>query len=52
MGDASLFVVACPKDTVMYTAAVQNLGVEDRITVRDVIHLIEVAQEAEPVAAQ
>ena len=44
LGDATLFVVACPKDTVMYTAAVQNLGVEDRITVRDVIDLIEVAE--------
>jgi len=43
LNDATIFVVACPKDTVMYTAAVQNLGVEDRITVRDVIDLIEVA---------
>ena len=43
LGDAEIFVVACPKDTVMYTAAVQSLGAEDRIAVRDVIDLIEPA---------
>ncbi|MDR5651639.1 (Fe-S)-binding protein [Ruixingdingia sedimenti] len=40
LGDARLFVVACPKDTVMYTAAVQALGVGDRIAVRDMIDLV------------
>lgn len=43
LGDAKLFVVACPKDTVMYTAAVQALGVGDRIEVRDVIDLVRPA---------
>ena len=28
LGDVKMFVVACPKDTVMYTAAVQNLGLK------------------------
>jgi hypothetical protein len=36
-------VVACPKDTVMYTAAVQALGAQDRIKVCDVVDLIELA---------
>jgi Fe-S oxidoreductase len=31
LGDVDTFVVACPKDTVMYGAAVQALGVGDRI---------------------
>lgn len=41
LGDVSCFVVACPKDMVMYTAAVQALGAEDRIMVRDIVDLIE-----------
>lgn len=48
LGDAKAFVVACPKDTVMYTAAVQALGAEDRIAVRDLIELMEIAQPKEP----
>jgi Fe-S oxidoreductase len=40
LGDAEHFVVACPKDKVMYTAAVQALGVEDRIDVLDLADLI------------
>ncbi len=48
LGDARAFVVACPKDTVMYTAAVQALGVEDRIVVRDVIDLMEITQPKKP----
>src|ERR1700730_16666737 len=40
LGDATIFVVTCPKDLVMYSAAVQNLGAEDRIKVRDVVELI------------
>jgi Fe-S oxidoreductase len=43
LGDVSRFVVACPKDTVMYTAAVQALGVQDRIKVCDIVDLIELA---------
>ena len=41
----ALFVVACPKDMVMYTAAVQALGAEDRLAVRDIVDLLEVAAE-------
>jgi len=37
---ARYFVVACPKDKVMYTAAVQALGVEDRIEVVDLADLV------------
>jgi Fe-S oxidoreductase len=43
LGDAKYFIVACPKDKVMYTAAVQALGVDDRIEVRDIVDLIELA---------
>jgi Fe-S oxidoreductase len=43
LGDATRFVVACPKDTVMYTAAVQALGAQDRIKVCDIVDLIELA---------
>jgi Fe-S oxidoreductase len=39
--DVTRFVVACPKDTVMYTAAVQALGAQDRIKVCDIVDLIE-----------
>jgi Fe-S oxidoreductase len=34
------FVVSCPKDVVMYTAAIQSLGVEDRLVVRDLAELV------------
>jgi Fe-S oxidoreductase len=52
LGDARYFVVACPKDAVMYTAAVQSLGMEGRIEVVDAIELVEAALEPEvaPVA--
>jgi Fe-S oxidoreductase len=40
LGDIDAFVVACPKDTVMYRAAVQNLGLEGRLKVLDVIDLV------------
>lgn len=40
LGDAQVFAVSCPKDTVMYSAAVDSLGVGDRIVVRDIIDLI------------
>ncbi len=38
-----LFVVACPKDVVMYTDAVKTTENEDRIEVCDIIQLIEEA---------
>jgi Fe-S oxidoreductase len=44
LGDVTRLVVACLKDTVMYTAAVQALGVQDRIKVCDIVHLIEPAK--------
>ncbi len=34
------FIVACPKDKVMYTAAVQALGVKDKLIVCDLAELI------------
>jgi len=37
--DVELFVVACPKDKVMYSAAVETLGVEDKLEVRDLSEL-------------
>jgi len=43
-------VVACPKDVVMYTAAVQSLGMEDRIEVKDIIELVEMALDPHLVA--
>jgi len=44
LSDVTRFVVACPKDTVMYTAAVQALGAQDRIMVCDIVDLIELAK--------
>ncbi len=41
LGNVSHFVVSCPKDTIMYGAAVQALGVEDRITVCDLADLLD-----------
>ena len=38
------FIVACPKDKVMYTAAVQALGVKEKLIVNDLADLI-VARE-------
>jgi Fe-S oxidoreductase len=38
--NVSLFVVACPKDKVMYSAAVDALGVRDRLRVFDVAELL------------
>lgn len=38
--DVTRFVVACPKDVVMYSAAVQALGVDDRISVWDIAELL------------
>jgi hypothetical protein len=38
------FVVACPKDFVMYGDAVKTTGNEDRITVIDLIQLVDRAR--------
>lgn len=43
-----LFVVACPKDMIMYTDAVKTTGNEDKIEVRDMIQLVEEAIAAQP----
>ncbi len=40
-----LFVVACPKDVVMYTDAVKTTGNEGKIEVRDVIQLVAEAMD-------
>ncbi len=42
--DVSVFAVSCPKDKVMYTAAVQALGVEDRLAVRDLSEILRFEQ--------
>ena len=43
------FVVSCPKDVVMYTAAVQALGVDDRIAVWEIAELLhEALREPQP----
>jgi len=39
-GKKLLFIVACPKDVVMYTDAVKTTGNEGKIEVRDVIQLV------------
>jgi Fe-S oxidoreductase len=44
-GQKLLFVVACPKDVVMYTDAVKTTGNEGKIEVRDVIQLVAEAME-------
>ena len=44
-GKKLLFVVACPKDVVMYTDAVKTTGNEGKIEVRDVIQLIAEAMD-------
>jgi Fe-S oxidoreductase len=38
--DITVFAVACPKDVVMYSAAVTALGVEDRLMVREIAELV------------
>jgi Fe-S oxidoreductase len=47
--DVGYFVVACPKDMVMYSDAVKTTGNEDRIEVIDIAQLIERAMEVVPV---
>lgn len=43
LGNAGIFVVACPKDNVMYGAAIENLAAQDRMEVRDIADLIELS---------
>ena len=43
--DVTVFVVACPKDLVMYQDAVKTTGQEDKIVVKDIIELIGEAME-------
>ncbi|MCX5515433.1 heterodisulfide reductase [Kaistia algarum] len=45
LGDVDRFVVACPKDKVMYQAAVDALGVADRMRVYDVADLLEISAD-------
>lgn len=52
LGPITYFVVSCPKDVVMYTAAIQALGVEDRIAVRDLAELISDSVNPSPMAAE
>lgn len=40
LGDVAYFVVACPKDKVMYTAAIDALGVADRLKAVDIAELL------------
>ncbi len=40
LGDISTFIVSCPKDVVMYSAAAQALGVETELAVRDLAEMI------------
>lgn len=40
LGDVAYFVVACPKDKVMYTAAVDALGVAGELKVVDIAELL------------
>jgi Fe-S oxidoreductase/nitrate reductase gamma subunit len=41
--EVSYFVVSCPKDIVMYTAAVHSLGYEDQIKVIDIAEMVALA---------
>jgi len=41
LGDVRSFVVSCPKDKVMYSAAVQALGVQKDLAVVDLAELLE-----------
>jgi Fe-S oxidoreductase len=47
--DVRYFVVACPKDLVMYSEAVRSTGHESRLEVVDVAQLLERALEMEAV---
>lgn len=51
-GQTPLFVVACPKDVVMYGDAVKSSGNEGKIEVRDIIELIVEAMGQEEAPAE
>ena len=42
----TVFVVACPKDASMFSAAVTSLGVGDRLVVREIAELVLEATSA------
>jgi hypothetical protein len=45
-------VVACPKDVTMYRDAAKTTGYDDRMTVVDIVELVEqVTREPEPAEA-
>lgn len=41
--DIQYLVVSCPKDYVMFTDAIKTLGLEDKLSVKDVVELIDEA---------
>ena len=47
----SVFVVACPKDLIMFQDVVKTVGAEDRLRVADVGELVYEAMEAPAEAA-
>ncbi len=47
VGGVPLFIVACPKDVVMYTDAVKTSGNEGKIIVKDIIELVAEAMQIE-----
>ena len=40
LSDVSTFVVACPKDVVMFQDAAKTKGLEERMEVKDLIELV------------
>ncbi|MDQ7250379.1 (Fe-S)-binding protein [Dongia sedimenti] len=50
LGDIERFIVACPKDKVMYTAAVDALGLAGKMQVLDIAELITVRAGPEAAA--
>lgn len=51
LGNIDTFVVSCPKEVVMCSTAVQDLGVGDRIRVRDLAERVFESVAVEEVAA-
>jgi Fe-S oxidoreductase/nitrate reductase gamma subunit len=49
--DIDYFVVSCPKDVTMYSDAVKTTGHDDRMSVVDIIELVDEALAAQPVVA-
>jgi Fe-S oxidoreductase len=48
LGDVTSFIVTCPKDTIMYGAAIQALGVAHRIKVQDLADLLTAVSTENP----